>query len=87
MSVSKIFKVLITIVVCVVIGAFVLNIILPNGLNGMVNTVEGMIKNATGIAFDLNGDGITDGDASQGTNKDNSNNLDNDGVGVNGFQP
>lgn len=57
MSVSKIFKILIIIVACVIIGALVLNVLLPNTATALVNAVEGQIFNATGMSFDLNGDG------------------------------
>ena len=57
MSVSKIFKVLIVIVACVIIGALVLNVFLPNTVTALSNAVEGSIYNATGMSFDLNGDG------------------------------
>lgn len=59
MSVGKIFKVLIIIVACVIIGAIVLNVLLPNVMVSMVNAVEGQIFNATGMSFDFNGDGAT----------------------------
>lgn len=85
MKVQGIFKTLIIIVACVIIGGFILNTVLPNGLNGIVNTVEGMILKGTGVAFDLNGDGVTNGDASQGVSKDASGNLDDGGAGVEGF--
>lgn len=57
MSVSKIFKVLIVIVACVMIGALILNVFLPNVVTSLSNAVEGSIYNATGMSFDLNGDG------------------------------
>lgn len=56
MSVGKIFKVLIVIVACVIIGAIVLNVLLPNVTASMVNAVEAQIFNATGMSFDFNGD-------------------------------
>lgn len=58
MSVAKIFKVLIVIVACVIIGAIVLNVLLPNATTALVNAVEGQIYNATGMSFDFNGDTI-----------------------------
>ena len=57
MSVGKIFKILIIIVACVIVGALVLNVLLPNTTTSLVNAVEGQIYNATGMSFDLNGDG------------------------------
>ena len=59
MSVAKIFKILIIIVACVIVGALVLNVLLPNTTTSIVNAVEGQIYNATGMTFDLNGDGTT----------------------------
>lgn len=66
MSVGKIFKVLIVIVACVIIGAIVLNVLLPNVTTSMVNAVEAQIFNATGMSFDFNGDG-TNGRGSANT--------------------
>lgn len=57
MSVKKIFMTLITVVAMVMIGAFVLNLILPNASKALVNSVEQMIFNATGMSFDFNADG------------------------------
>lgn len=57
MSVGKIFKILIVIVACVIVGAIVLNVLLPNATTSLVNAVEGQIFNATGMSFDFNGDG------------------------------
>lgn len=57
MSVKKIFVTLGTIVACVIVIAFVINILLPNATAQLVNAVEDSIYNATGFSFDLNGDG------------------------------
>ena len=57
MSVKKIFMTLITVVVCVVLGALVLNVLLPNVTTSLITAVEDMVFNATGMAFDFNGDG------------------------------
>lgn len=57
MSVKKIFTVLITVVACVMIGAFVLNVLMPNFIRTAVNLVEQQLHNATGLTLDLNGDG------------------------------
>lgn len=56
-SVKKIFTIIIVVVVCIVIGAFVINILVPNALTQTVNVVEDTMYSATGIALDLNGDG------------------------------
>lgn len=58
MKVGGIFKTLITIVACVVLGAFALNILMPNAAKSLVNATEGMIYNATGMSFDFNGDDL-----------------------------
>lgn len=57
MSVKKIFMTLIIIVACVLIGALVLNVLLPNVATQLVNAVEDTIYSATGMTFDFNGDG------------------------------
>lgn len=67
MSVAKIFKVLIVIVACVIIGAIVLNVLLPNATTALVNAVEGQIYNATGMSFDFNGDKTTGQSAAAST--------------------
>ena len=57
-SVKKIFMVLIVAVACVMIGAFVLNVLMPNLIKTGTNAVEGQLYNATGIRVDMNGDGF-----------------------------
>ena len=86
MSVKKIFVVLVTIVACVIIGAFTLNILLPNVTTSLVDAAEDMVYNATGMSFDWNGNG-NDG-ATAGTEDAKSNKTDqtNTGAGVQGFQ-
>lgn len=56
-SVKKIFTVLIVMVGCVVVGALVLNVLLPNISSSLVDALEGMVYNATGMTFDWNGNG------------------------------
>ena len=70
MSVGKIFKVLIVIVACVIIGAIVLNVLLPNVTTSMVNAVEAQIFNATGMSFDFNGDGTNGRDSAASATTD-----------------
>lgn len=65
MKVGGIFKILITIVACVVVGAIVLNVLMPNLVIQMVDAGEDMVFKATGMAFDINGNG----NAGDGTNK------------------
>lgn len=91
MKVSKVFVVLITVVLCVMIGAFTLNKLYPNVVSGMSSAVEGMVYNATGISLDFNGDGKagkTNANGSYGATKttDGSNNADKSGQGVQGFK-
>lgn len=56
MDVKKIFTVLITVVGCVIVGAFVLNTLLPNVTSTLINASEDMLFKATGMAFDFNKD-------------------------------
>lgn len=58
-SVKKIFTVLIVMVACVVVGALVLNVLLPNVSSSLVDALETMVYNATGMTFDWNGNGNT----------------------------
>lgn len=61
MSVKKIFILLITIVACVMLGALVLNVLMPNVMTTLVDSVENMIYNATGMSMDFNGNGKVGG--------------------------
>lgn len=56
-GVGKIFTVLVIIVACVILGAFILNVILPNGTTTLVDATEDMIFRATGLSFDFNNNG------------------------------
>lgn len=58
MDVKKIFITLIVVVACVMIGALILNTLMPNVTKSLVNSVEQMVFNATGMQFDWNGDGV-----------------------------
>lgn len=60
-SVKKIFTVLIVMVACVVVGALVLNVLLPNVSSSLVDALETMVFNATGMKFDWNGNSHTGG--------------------------
>lgn len=84
MSVKKIFVTLITIVALVVVGAFVLNIILPNATSSLVDTTEKMIYNASGLSFDFNGNGVTGKDG-ETTIKSGTGDKATQGTGVQGF--
>lgn len=56
-SVKKIFMVLITVVACVLVGAFLLNILLPNVTTTLIDSAEDMVYKATGMSFDFNNNG------------------------------
>lgn len=71
MSVGKVFKVLIIVVACVILGALVLNILLPNVATSLVDSTEDMIYKATSMSFDFNGNGNAGG-----TNTGNAYNAD-----------
>lgn len=85
MSVKKIFVVLITIVACVVLGAFVLNILMPNATTSLVNAAEDQIWKATGLSFDFNGDGELGSNANTYDAENDSTQADVQG-GVEGFE-
>ncbi len=57
MDVKKIFILLITVVACVIIGALVLNVLLPNGTTAIIDATEQQLANGTGMSFDFNGNG------------------------------
>lgn len=83
--VKKTFVVLITIVGCVLIGALVLNILLPNVAASMINTVESMIYSATGISMDFNGDGQRGQTTKDPDNAGASDDSFDDGAAVDGW--
>lgn len=60
---KKIFIMLITVVGIVILGAFALNIVMPNAASAIVNSTEDMIFNATGLKMDFNGDGAARGNS------------------------
>lgn len=90
MKVSKIFVILITVVVCVIVGAFVINILMPNTVTSVVDTVENQIQHATGISLDLNGNGVSGASGNNTANMKDSNNdksnSTNSSKTVDGFQ-
>lgn len=59
MNVKKIFITLITIVACVIIGAFLLNTLLPNVTTTLIDSTEDMLFKATSMSFDFNNNGNT----------------------------
>lgn len=74
MSVSSIFKTLIIVVVCIIIGAAVINIFAPNLVAQLSNAIENSIFQATGMKFDFNGDKIAGSDTNNVSSKANSTN-------------
>lgn len=73
MNVKKIFITLITVVACVILGAFVLNTLMPNVTTTLINAVEEQIYNATSLRFDFNNDGTIGGTGTntfEGVNED-----------------
>lgn len=78
MNVAGIFKILIIVVACIIVGGILLNVLLPNTVNGMINWGEKGIKAATGADFDLNGDGDIGADADNKV--DDTMGLENDNV-------
>lgn len=56
MNVKKIFITLVTVVACVILGAFVLNTLMPNVTTTLINAVEDQIFKATSLQFDFNND-------------------------------
>jgi len=88
--IKKIFIGLGTVVGCVILVATALNILLPNAYIAVVSAGEDMLYNATGIAFDFNGDGRkgsgTSNTSGYGAEVENSNNEAEKGAGVKGFQ-
>lgn len=73
MNVKKIFMTLIIIVVCVILGAFIINTLLPNVATTLVNATEDQIFKATGLSFDFNNDshGGQNGNAYTGEQAEN----------------
>lgn len=67
MDVKKIFTMLIGIVACVVLGAFLLNTFMPNVTAAVVNAMEDMVYNVTGLSMNFNGDGKSGGQSVSGT--------------------
>lgn len=57
MNVQGIFKTLVILVCCIILGAMVINILLPNVTTQLSNVVEDAVFKGTGMSFDFNGDG------------------------------
>lgn len=73
MKVQGIFKVLVIMVACIVLGAMVLNIFLPNVVTQIATAAEDAVFKGTGMSFDFNGDNRAGGSNSNNTYNDNSN--------------
>ena len=86
-SVKKIFIILIVVVACVMIGALVLNVLMPNVMVTLVDSVENMINRATGMSVDFNGNGVKGDDKGNIGNTVSVNNAKNgNGNAVKGYQ-
>ena len=84
-SVKKIFTVLIVMVACVVVGALVLNVLLPNVSSTLVDALEQMVFNATGMSFNWNNNGTQPGTGGRvDFTGDNSVNTNGNDVGKSG---
>ena len=82
MNVKKVFVILITIVALVVLGAFVLNSLMPSVTTQMVNAVEDQIYKGTGLSFDFNRDGHS---GQNNKSYDTSTDMEETAAGVDGF--
>lgn len=85
MGVRKIFIVLVTIVACVILGAFVLNILMPNVTVTLINSLEDLIYDATALDFDFNADGNSGSVDTTTYTGDNASTQANVNAGVDGF--
>lgn len=81
-TVKKVFIVLITVVALIIVGALVLNVLLPNATALMVNYVEYGIFKATGLGMNINGDAYTGCATAPTTNVAHT---DNDAADVDGW--
>ena len=87
MSVKKIFIILITVVACVMVGALVLNILMPNVMTSLIDSTENMIYNATGMSMDFNGNKVRgDKSGSTSTEKQAGTKEGANGANVKGFK-
>lgn len=86
MSVKKIFIILITVVACVMLGALILNILMPNVMTSVVDSVENMVYNATGMKMDFNGNGNGAGTGKKAKEKAVGSKEGADGKAVDGFK-
>lgn len=93
-TVRNIITVLIVVVVCVVVGALIINTVAPKAISAVVGGLEAGITNATGINVDLDGvdnagDSVADRTTDAGADAANNGNGNfNDGGtagGYNGF--
>lgn len=85
MDVKKIFLTLIGIVACVILGAFLLNTLLPNVTAQLINAVEDAVYKATHMSFDFNGDNNYGGNENTYDGDSDDQGYITDGAGVDGF--
>lgn len=55
--VKNVFKIIGTVIICILLVAFGVNVLFPNLISQVVGKVEQGIKAGTGTSIDLNGDG------------------------------
>lgn len=81
--VKKVFKILGTAIICVLVLALAINVLAPNLMTIVVNVIENYIFRGTGIDMDLNGDG-TSGSGATGTFEGAQSENNEAGAGTNG---
>ena len=70
MSVKKIFMTLVVIVMCIILGALLINTLLPNVTAQVINSAEDSIYKATGMKFNFNGDDVIGGSSTDSNYSD-----------------
>lgn len=83
--VKKVFMTVGTALGAMVVIALIINIVIPNGVNGLVNSVEQAVYTSTGAKIDINGDGSSGGTTTLQDNEDIGTQIDNDNAAV-GFE-
>lgn len=58
-TVKNIIVVLVVMVVCVMVGAIIINVVAPNAMRVVVGGIEAGVKNATGVEVNLDGSNDT----------------------------
>lgn len=87
MSVKKIFMTLVVIVLCILVGAFLINILMPNVVTQVIDSAEDSVYKATGMSFDFNSNGNKGEVKSEYSSTGKSDEVQDDGSGnVEGFK-